>query len=111
MLVVRTRRHPGVWQPIGGGIKVGESPVEAAVREIVEETGWIIESAGLTKVLELPMDAHAGTLFFYTARAPEHEPVIDYDELVEARWAAAGELAKLPAFAAARTFYQTWACL
>ena len=31
---------PGVWFTVGGGVKAGESLVEAARREILEETGF-----------------------------------------------------------------------
>ena len=34
------------WAPPGGGIEEGESEVEAAVREVGEETGWTDVKAG-----------------------------------------------------------------
>jgi dATP pyrophosphohydrolase len=33
-----TNRHPAFWQPVTGGIEAGETPLEACVREIKEET-------------------------------------------------------------------------
>ncbi|MGE4212493.1 MAG: NUDIX domain-containing protein [Candidatus Methanomethylophilaceae archaeon] len=33
------RSFPGVWSLVAGKIEYGESPVEASVREIMEETG------------------------------------------------------------------------
>jgi 8-oxo-dGTP pyrophosphatase MutT (NUDIX family) len=38
LLLIRHRRL-GTWLPVGGEIEPGETPLEAAVRELEEETG------------------------------------------------------------------------
>jgi 8-oxo-dGTP pyrophosphatase MutT (NUDIX family) len=108
MFVVRTRRYPAVWQPVGGGLDPGETPRQAAVREVFEETGWVVAPDALEEVVALPMDAHAGTLLFFTVAAPPGDPIVDFGELVEVRWAGGEELLQLAAFDAARRFYQVW---
>ena len=37
------------WQPITGGIESGESPEEACLREIKEETGLLLACSNLTR--------------------------------------------------------------
>ena len=44
MLLVRQYRHPLArdnWEVVAGGLEPGESPEEAAVRELREETGYV----------------------------------------------------------------------
>ena len=38
------------WQPITGGIESGESPEEACLREIKEETGLLLHRSNLTSL-------------------------------------------------------------
>ncbi|MEV4893477.1 NUDIX hydrolase [Nonomuraea sp. NPDC055795] len=42
---------PGIWIPPGGGIKPGESTEAAAIREALEETGFVIPPALLGPVI------------------------------------------------------------
>ena len=42
---------PGeVWTLPGGGIEFGESPIDAVVREVAEETGFVVEVEGLLDI-------------------------------------------------------------
>lgn len=106
ILVVRTSRYPGVWQPIGGGIEDGETAEDAAVREVAEETGWVVRPGDLTRLLELPMDAHPGTLTFFTAPTPPGSPILAVDEIIDFRWVSTQKACELDAFPAARRFFE-----
>lgn len=65
-LIERRRRGMHYWAVPGGGIEAGESPAEAARREIREELGLEVV---LERVLE-----RQGSQLFYLARVPvEHE--------------------------------------
>ncbi len=43
---------PGFWQPITGGIEPGETPEQACIREIWEETGFQVGEASLELLSE-----------------------------------------------------------
>lgn len=43
----RTKPHvPPVWFPVGGAIEQDETPRTAAIREVLEETGLVIDDPG-----------------------------------------------------------------
>jgi dATP pyrophosphohydrolase len=39
VLLLERAAHPGYWQSVTGSLEAGEHPVQAAVREVAEETG------------------------------------------------------------------------
>ena len=43
-------RWEGLWTLPGGGLDFGESPEEAVVREVGEETGFLVEVRSLAKI-------------------------------------------------------------
>lgn len=55
VLLVRRANEParGLWSIPGGHIEVGESPAEAAAREVREETGLDIEVGALLQVVPI----------------------------------------------------------
>ena len=42
--------HRGKWTLPGGGVEWGESPTEAMIREVKEETGLIVEASTLADI-------------------------------------------------------------
>jgi 8-oxo-dGTP pyrophosphatase MutT (NUDIX family) len=46
----REGKHEAFWQPVTGGIEAGETPAQAALREISEETGLKLDQADLTEI-------------------------------------------------------------
>lgn len=52
VLLVRHSYGSGRWMPPGGGLRKGEDPVAAGLRELVEETGCVLSDPMLLCVIE-----------------------------------------------------------
>ena len=98
---------PGLWQGVSGGLEPGESSVEAAVRELSEETGFgpdqIDRFYHLDQVNQF-LDPFSGgilsALVFAVRVKPGAEPVISHEH-DSMRWVSpdqALELAIWPAY-------------
>jgi len=102
VLVVRRARKPalGVYTLPGGGVETGETLIEAATREVREETALTIEPVALAGYREaIVRDAQGGierhfVILCFAARWISGEPVLN-EELDDARWLDPPELAGL----------------
>lgn len=106
VLVIRHRRL-GTWLPIGGELEAGETPFEAAVRELREETGLIGAFATLQGQLDgeppglIGYEEHqAGSKglhmnFVFVTDVAADATVVPNDEFGEFRWVDRAELERL----------------
>ena len=78
------------WQPITGGIESGESPEEACLREIKEETGLVLACSNLTSLgdftvkIDENLFIHKNLFLVLT----EQKEIRISDEHVGAQWVA-----------------------
>lgn len=91
--VLIARRNDGKppWAFISGEIEPGESPADAAVREVKEEAGLRIRAGG---VIGRRVHPRTGRTMVYMAARPTHGTEVfvgDEDELAEVRWVSAEE--------------------
>ena len=105
LLLHRTPEHGGYWHVVAGGVEPGETAVEAAVRELREETGLVAEVTSAIDVTEYvstlteapadpddPSAVAVGVTCFQAAAPDDWEPTLDWEH-DRHRWCNSGEAA------------------
>ena len=103
-----TKQLPIYWKLLGGRIKNNETPEQAAVREVKEESGIDLSGQNLIKLGEFPQNGHGGEYVQYLFavavsgelvaehRAGMVEIIDDSQEKIESTCFKLSELDKLP---------------
>lgn len=106
ILLVRTKRLPNHWQPIGGGIKPRDaSPAHTLQREIEEETGLALDVAGFKHAITVDYDFGEGKVHFYTCHIARSSPLrMNEAELEAWKWYSVADALALDSFPATGKF-------
>lgn len=99
VLLVRRAQEPlkGEWSVPGGAVELGETIEEAICREVLEETGLVVETVDVVEAFDrISRDAEGRVRFHYVlidflCRVAGGELACATDAL-EGRWAGAGDL-------------------
>lgn len=67
--------NQGLWNGVGGHLEPGEEPLTSVLREVREETGYVLSAARFAGLLTWEgFETPPGGLYIYEAQAPEGEP-------------------------------------
>jgi ADP-ribose pyrophosphatase YjhB (NUDIX family) len=112
VLLVRRAVPPqaGYWALPAGYMDADETPEEALIREVREETGIVVQVTGLHGLAPLAGWAERrGILLIFRATAGQGDP-LPHDDVTEARWVARPEIPwEALAFESTATLLHEWA--
>ena len=105
---------PGGYSTLAGFVEIGETLEDAVRREVAEETGVAV--GRVSYLASQPWPFPAGLMVGFMARAVDDSIRVDGEEIVEARWFTAAELAERAAHGQPlgrpdsidRTLLRTW---
>jgi len=111
VLLVRTRRLPGFWQPAGGRVQPEDpTPLDALTRELREELQLEMDREAFRPELVTSHDLGPGRVHFFSAKLDDPDKIeADYQEIIEMRWFPLATALELRAFPATSKFLKALA--
>lgn len=94
------KRHAGLWEFPGGKLLPGESPADAARRELAEELGVEVTAVG-ERLLALPDPGSAFVIEFHRVEIAGEPSPLEHDEIA---WVSPADLPALALAPSDRAF-------
>lgn len=96
--------HHGKWNGVGGKMNPGETPEECAEREILEETGLVVDSMNFKGILTFPnFDGENDWIVYVMIVSAFHGELISSPE-GDLSWIETHQLLELPLWEGDRIF-------
>lgn len=92
------KTYPGTWGIAAGRLEEGEDPLKTAVREIQEETGYVVAGTDLKELGVFRWETHAFTVTFHAYTLTLHQPidvVLDPEEHTDYDWKTPEDILRL----------------
>lgn len=87
--------HFGKWNGLGGKLLPGETPEEAARREIEEESGLVVGSLELKGVITFPLFDSKDDWYVFVFNAYEPRGILNESQEGELHWIETKDITKL----------------
>lgn len=98
LMIKNTYKH-GLWTFPGGGIKRGETPRDAAIRESMEEVGIRLTNIKEIGRFSANEEYKKDTVFVFAANSTSKEAKMDKFEILEMGWFAISSLPAMSQYA------------
>jgi 8-oxo-dGTP pyrophosphatase MutT (NUDIX family) len=84
LVILNCRRHE--WTLPRGKLKRGETPLQAAVREVREETGYTVKATEYAGAISYPVGGVPKVVLYWEMVAKGVQKTIDVSEVLDTRW-------------------------
>ena len=87
LLVQETQENcRGQWNIPAGGVDDGENVIDAAKREVFEETGCKVEITGILEIVNRNLEDRDVIIFIFDTKLIEENIQIDGEEISDVKW-------------------------